>query len=234
MGRATVTLDWKGTLVATLLDVQKKQTALIRKIQAASVFFAPIATAIPTTFTAGTGADLTALPAGWEDIGLVTKDDAYTWGRDVGMSETTSHGYVDPTRRDITSNVSSLAFTAQETKLQTLSIYHNLDLSSVVPTPVTGEVTFNDPLTPGTRYHRVIAVGQDGAGTGTIYVIRVVPRAILSEPGEQTWSDENELVYPMTLTATPDTTLGYSIRYVFGGPGWKSQLVSMGFSAVTG
>jgi hypothetical protein len=217
--------------VATLVDLQKKQTQLIRKIQAASIFYAPIATAIPAQFTAGASADLTALPAGWDDIGLVTKDDAYTWTRDVNMSETTSHGYVDPTRRDITANVSSLAFTAQETKLRTLEVYHNIDLTGVTPTATTGEVTFNDPLTPGTRYHRVIAIGQDGAGTGTIYVIRVIPRAILSEPGEQAWSDEDELVYPMTMTATPDSTLGYSIRYVFGGPGWKSQLVAMGFPA---
>lgn len=213
--------------MATLADIQEKKTQLIRKIQAASVFVAPIATAVPAAFTSGASADLTALPVAWEDIGLVTKDDAYSWSREVSMAETTSHGFVDPTRRDIVSNVSSLAFTAQETKMRTLAMYHNLDLAGVTAAATTGEFTFNDPLNPGTRYHRIIAIGQDGAGTGTIYVIRVLPRAILSEPGEQTWSDENELVYPMTLTATPDTTLGYSIRYVFGGPGWKALLADM-------
>ena len=217
--------------MATLVDIQKKQTQLIRKVQAASVFFAASNVAIPTAFTSGASADLTALPVDWEDIGLVTKEDAYTWARDVGMSETTSHGFVDPTRRDITSNVSSLAFSAQETKLKTLGIYHNLDLAAVTATAVTGEFTFSDPLTPGTRFHRIIAIGQDGAGTGTIYIIRVIPRAILSEPGEQAWSDEDELVYPMTLTATPDTTLGYSMRYVFGGPGWKSLLTDMAITS---
>lgn len=216
--------------MATLVDIQQKKTQLIRKVQAASIFIAPIATAIPSAFTAGVSADLTALPAAWSDIGLVTKDDAYSWSREVNMAETTSHGFVDPTRRDIVSNVSSLAFTAQETKMQTLSLFHNVDLAGVQATAITGEFTFADPLAPATRFNRIIGIGQDGAGAGAIYLIRVLPRAILSEPGEQAWSDENELVYPMTMTATPDTTLGYSIRYVFGGPGWKSLLVDMGIT----
>lgn len=217
--------------MATLEDLDQKQTELIRKVQAAAIFYAPIATAIPATFTSTAAATLTALPVGWTDIGLVTKDDAYTWARAVEMAETRSHGYVDPTRRDITQNVSSLAFTAQETKLKTLEVYHNVDLTGVTADATTGEFTFNDPLQAATRYHRVLAIGRDGLGTSAIYIIRVMPRAILSEPGEQNWSDENELVYPMTMTATPDSALGYSIRYVFGGPGWKSLLTQMGITS---
>lgn len=217
--------------MATLEDLDLKQAELIRKVQAAAVFFAPIVTAVPATFTAGGTSDLTALPAGWIDIGLVTKEDAYTWGREVEMAETTSHGYVDPVRRDITSQVSSLAFTAQETKLKTLEVYHGIDLTGVTANTTTGEFTFNDPLQAGTRYHRCISIGRDGVGTAAIYIIRVMPRAILSEPGEQVWSDEGELGYPMTLTATPDSTLGYSMRYVFAGPGWKLLLTQMGITS---
>jgi hypothetical protein len=216
--------------IATLEDLDNKQAELIRKVQAAAVFHAPIATAVPATFTSGAGADLTALPIAWTDVGLVTKDDAYTWSRATEMSETRSHGYVDPTRRDITSNVSSLAFTAQETKAKTLEMYHNVDLTGVQAAAVTGEYTFADPLQAQTRYSRLIAIGRDGLGTGTIYIIRIIPRAILNEPGEQNWSDENELVYPMTFTATPDSALGYSVRYVFGGPGWKTLLGQMGIT----
>ncbi len=188
-------------------------------------------TAPALTFTQGvqgTAIDLAPLPAAYTDIGLVTKDDAYTWARNVEMAETRSHGYLDPTRRDITGNVSSLAFTAQETKLKTLEVYHNVDLQGVTAAAATGEFTFNDPLQAATRYHRVISIGRDGVGTQAIYLIRVMPRAMLSEPGEQQWSDENELVYPMTMTATPDSALGYSMRYVFGGPGWRALCSSMG------
>jgi hypothetical protein len=213
--------------------IDKKQAELIRKVQQAAVFVAPLATAVPTAFTSGASSDLTALIAGYKPIGLVTKDDAYTWNRETDMAETTSHGRVDPTRRDQTSNVSSLSFSAQETNMTNLELYHNVDLSAVVPTATTGEVAFSDPLAPGTIRRRLIAIGQDGQGLQTIYLVRVMPMAMMSEPGEQTWSDEGELLYPMTFTATPDDTLGYAIRYHFGGPGWKSLLVKMGFPAAT-
>src|SRR3954471_10363533 len=205
--------------------IDKKQAELIRKVQQAAVFVAPLATAVPTAFTSGASSDLTALIAGYKPIGLVTKDDAYTWNRETDMAETTSHGRVDPTRRDQTSNVSSLSFSAQVTNMTNLELYHNVDLSAVVPTATTGEVAFSDPLAPGTIRRRLIAIGQDGQGLQTIYLVRVMPMAMMSEPGEQTWSDEGELLYPMTFTATPDDTLGYAIRYHFGGPGWKSLLV---------
>ncbi len=216
-----------------LEDMDKKQAELIRKVQAAAVFVGPLSAEVPTAFTEGANADLTALTAGYKPIGLVTKDDAYTWNRETDMAETTSHGRVDPTRRDVTSNVSSLQFSAQETNLTNLELYHNVDLSGVTPTAVTGEVSFADPLSPATLRRRLISIGRDGIGTQAIYLVRVMPMAMMSEPGEQTWSDEGELLYPMTFTATPDDTLGYSVRYHFGGPGWRSLLVKMGFPALT-
>jgi hypothetical protein len=215
-----------------LETIDKKQAELIRKVQAAAVFVGPLSSTIPTAFTTGATADLTALTAGYKPIGLVTKDDAYTWNRETDMAETTSHGRVDPTRRDVTSNVSSLSFSAQETNITNLELYHNVDLSTVTPTAVTGEVSFADPLAPASIRRRLISIGRDGIGTNAIYLIRVMPMAMMSEPGEQTWSDEGELVYPMTFTATPDDELGYAIRYHFGGPGWRNLLVKMGFPAL--
>jgi len=216
--------------VADLSSIAVKHTELIRKVQQASVFVAPIATAIPAAFTTGATADLTALPAAWKDVGVVTKDDAYSWTRSVNMAETTSHGFVDPTRRDITSNVSSLQFTAQELSRVVLEQYHNVDLSAVTSTVTTNEFSFSDPLAPATRFSRIIAIGQDGAGTNAIFIIRIMPRAIMTAPGDMSWSDDNELTFPMEFSATPDTTLGYSMRYVFAGPGWKALITNMGIT----
>jgi hypothetical protein len=214
-------------MAGTLEDFDKKQAELIRKVQAAAIFFATPGTAVPATFTTLASGLLTALPAAYNPVGLVTKDDAYTWSRAVDMAETTSHGFVDPTRRDITSNVSSLAFTAQETSRPVLEAYHNLDLSGVTADATTGEWAFSDPLTAATRYPRLIGIGRDGIGANAIYIIRIMPRAILSEPGDQNWSDSAELGYPMTFTAVPDSVLGYSMRYVFAGPGWKALMTQM-------
>ena len=217
---------------ATLEAIQAKKTQLIRKMTAASMFVAPFSATLPTTLTTGASADLTALPAGYVDVGLVTKDDGYTLGREVETSETTSHGYVDPTRRDILKVTNTVGFSCQETSKQVLDMYRGVDLSSTTGTAVTAEVAFNEPLSPSSRYYRALLIGRDGIGASTIYIAMLYPRAMISEFGEQTWNDENEITYPFTLTATPDSTAGYSVRHLFGGLGWKALMVDMGWPSV--
>ena len=185
-----------------------------------------------TTTTAG-NYDLVVLPAGYDSLGWHTKDDGLTWSRDVESADVTSHGANEPTRRDVVSDISGLQMNAQETKLRTLELYENVDLSTVTPAATTGEIAWNRATSPASRYYRLLAVGQDGAGMDAIYIARFCPRAMISEYGEQTWSDENELVYPLTWTATVDTTLGYSMRTMLGGPGLRSRLVAMGFPAAS-
>ena len=181
-----------------------------------------------TATTPGTAIDLNPLPTGYADIGYVTKDDGYSFGNEWEMSEITSHGVSDPTRRDIMSTTTTVAVTAQETKRVVQEMFHAVDLSGVVPA-ASGEIAFNKPLAPTTRYYRVFFLGRDGIGDGAIYMGMVYPRAMVSETGEQTGSDESEFGYPLTLTATPDSTVGYSVRFLFGGPGWRSLLTKMGW-----
>lgn len=183
-----------------------------------------------TTTTPGAN-DLSALPTGYVSLGWHTKDDGLSWGRDVQAEEVTSHGSVEPTRRDITSDTMTLALNAQESKLKTFELYHNISLTSVTPTAGTGEIAFNRATAPATSYYRVLAVAQDGSGTDAIYIARFLPRAIVSEIGEQAWNSENEIVYPLTFTATVDNTLGYAMREFWAGPGLKTRLVTMGFPA---
>lgn len=215
---------------STLQDMKNANSDLIRKVLDAVVLVAPMSVALPTTFTTGATSALQALPAGFRPVGWVTKDDAYTWSRDVSMSETTSHGSVEPTRRDITSDVTGLQMSAQETSRLTLELSNNVDLSDVEADAITGEITFRRPVTPSTTYWRVVAIGQDGAGDNTFYNIIVLPRAMISEYGEATWSDENELTYPLTWSATPDPELGFSYQQTLAGPGAKSRAVEMGFT----
>lgn len=178
--------------------------------------------------TPGTAIDLAVLPTGYSDVGLVTKDDGYSFGNEWEMSEVTSHGYADPTRRDIMSTTTTTQFTAQETKRNVMEMFWAIDLSGVTPA-ASGEVAFSKPLSPTTRYYRAFFLGRDGIGDTAIYMGIVYPRAMVSETGEQTGSDESEFGYPLTLTATPDSTAGYSVRYLFGGPGWRTLLTKMGW-----
>lgn len=212
--------------------IKNLQSSLIRKALAGSVFMGDDSVAAPTALTTGATSGLAPLPDGYEDLGYVTKDDGLSWTRDTEVSEVTSWGVNEPTRRDINSDVTNLAFTAQETKAATLGLYYNVDVGAIVPDAITGEVAFSQPTRPATRYMRIFALFVDGAGTDTIYVARFLPRAMLSSVDDQTWSDGDDPVgFPCTLTATPDEDLGYSVRHFFGGPGWKTRLADMGFAA---
>lgn len=211
----------------TSLDAVKSAKAgNILKVLDAVVCVAPMTVEVPTTFTAA--GVLQELPTGYRSIGWVSKDDGYTWSRETDMSEITSHGSVEPTRRDITSDVTGLAMTAQETSRLTLELSNNVDLTSATVTD--GELSYTRSVSPATRYWRVIAIGKDGAGDDTTYIINVLPRAMISEYGEITWSDEDALTYPLTWSATVDQNLGYSFRQVLAGPGFESRAEDMGFT----
>jgi hypothetical protein len=186
-------------------------------------------TVTPSITTPGTAIDLLALPAGYSDLGYVTKDDGYSFGNEWETSEVTSHGVADATRRDVLTTTTTIGLTAQETKRNVQEMFYGIDLSGVTPTATTGEVAFNKPLQPASRYYRTFLLGADGDGDQIIYMAMIYPRAMVSETGEQTGSEESEFGYPLTLTATPDSTVGYSVRYLFGGPGWRALLNRMGW-----
>lgn len=217
--------------MAVLADLKQAQADLIRKALDCAIIVAPTSAAVPTAFTTGATGVLSALPTGYKGLGYVTKDDGLTWSRDVAAEEVTSYGSVTPTRRDMVSDSTTVSFTCQETKLAVMQEFYGVDLSAVTPTASTGELGFSQPLSPSSGYTRLIAIAQDGVGTDTVYVIKILPRAQLSEVGEQTWNDSGAIGYPLTYTATPDNTLGYAVRHVFAGPGWKSRLVAAGFPA---
>ena len=207
------------------------QYSVVATMTAVGTFTGGTTPAITVTATTpGTAIDLTPLPTGggYVDLGLVTKDDGYSFGNEWETSEVTSHGIADPTRRDVLSSTSTIGLTAQETKRLTLEMFHAVDLSGVVPA-ASGEIAFSKPLAPVTRYYRTFLLARDGIGDSAVYMGMIYPRSMVSETGEQTGSEESELAYPLTLTATPDSTVGYSVRFLFGGPGWRAQLTKMGF-----
>lgn len=218
------------------LDTITRRAANIRKSLDAVVLIAPIASDPVTSITTGASSDLvdfSTINADYISLGRHTKDDGLSWSRDINTSDVTSQGAVEPTRRDITTDTVTLQVSLQETKRQTLELVNSVDLSALTPTATTGEVDFNRSTTPQTNYLRLVALGQDGFGTNRIYFARFLPRAMVSGVDAQVWSDTNELRYVVTFTATVDDILGYSLREMWGGPGWKATLTDMDFPAAT-
>ena len=181
-----------------------------------------------TTTTPGVAVDLAALPSGYEDLGYVTSD-GITYGRETEVSEVTSFGSVEPTRADVTSDEITMAVTAQETKLLTLGLYTGASTEGLSAAAGTGELQIAKPTRPGFRFYRVLGLYVDDGDAGEIWIARFMPRARVTEYGEQVYSDGDEAIsYGLTLTGFEDSSLGYSHKWFFGGPGWQALLTEMG------
>lgn len=181
-----------------------------------------------TTTTPGTAVDLADLPDGWEDLGWITSD-GVTYGRTTDVSDVTSFGSVQPTRSDVTNDTITMSVVAQETKLLTLGLYTGADTSALHADPTSGEFSISKPDIPGFRYYRLLGIFVDRDDAGReIYMARYIPRARITEWGEQQLNDgDDPVTYNMTFTGYEDSVAGYSHRWIFAGPGWQSLLTNM-------
>lgn len=201
---------------STLKD---KKTELIRKARDGSVFIADVGATAITALTSGVTSDLVALPTGYADIGWISQDGA-SYGRTTEVSEVNSFGSVEPTRSDTTRDTITLSVTCQETRLTTLGLYTGAALSSIEADATTGEVQIAKPSRPGFRFYRVLGLFVDDGDDGEIYIARFMPRAKVTEVGEQVFTDgDDPISYPVTFQGYEDSTLGFSHQWLFGGPG---------------
>jgi hypothetical protein len=215
----------------TYEQVANWNPALIRRPNKGFVLVGDIDVAIPTAFTSGVTADFQGL-SDFASLGLIAKDAPPSFKPDVKSNDVESWGALEATRTDILTKDLSVSFTAQETKKDTLALYSGISLDSVTADATTGELQWNDPTSPETRYNRMIFGMVDGSGDDLIYILKILPRATVTEVGEQSWSQEQALAYNMTVKAKIDHDLGYSLKNVICGPGVKNLLADMGFESV--
>lgn len=215
------------------LEIARHQRELIFKPLAAHVFGAPPTAAVPAAMTTGADAELDELPAAWFDHGLLDRDDAITLGREIERADINAIGYRDPVRSDVVSDVFGCTFRGLETNRHNIENYLQVDLSAITPTAVTGEVNFIQPTAGRSLRRRLFMLSEDGAGADKIYVARLFALAEVTETPEQTvTTQEGALTWPCTFNSRVDTTLGYSVRHFFGGPGWRAKLEEAGFPAL--
>lgn len=217
------------------LGTMGRNSALIRKAQDCVVLIGPDTANAPTTITTGASAtlvDLLGTLTGYVSLGRHTKDDGLTWSHDIATEDTMSHGVAVPTRRDKTQDILTLQVVLQESKRATFELALGLDLSTVTPTVTTGEVAWSKPATPATIYYRLLALASDGAGTSQYFYARFLPRAEVTNVDDENWSDATERRTAVTFTANIDDVLGYDVREFWGGPGFRTNLVAMGFPAL--
>jgi hypothetical protein len=181
-----------------------------------------------TTTTPGTGVELATLPAGWSDLGW-TSTDGVTYGRTTEVSEVNSFGSVEPTRSDVTRDTITMQCVAQQTSLLTLGLYTGADTSALTADASSGEFSIEKPNIPGFTYYRVLGLFVDRDDSGReIYIARYMPRARITEYAEQQFTDgDDPISYGITFTGFEASDVGYSHRWIFGGPGWLALLSDM-------
>lgn len=214
-------------------DVQQRNAALIMKALEGSVFIAPSTAQAITSLTDSTDKLLAPLPAGYQDLGWLS-DDGAQFSRDVDTSDITGWGSVEPLRSDINSDVTTLQVACLETRKETIGLYTGADMTTNTPDPTSGELSIAKPARPGFRYYRVLALAVDLSDDGEYYIGRFLPRARVTDYDDQNFqsSDDSPVTWSATLTGYTDPTLGYSEKYIFGGPGWAAKLATMGFDAL--
>lgn len=215
---------------ATFEQIAAWKPSLIRRANKGFVLYAPMSVSIPAAFTSGVSAEFQALP-NFTSLGMFGKDGAPTWRPEVTSNDVEAWGALEPPRTDIISRKMTVSATALETKRVTLEQYSGVDLSTVEPDATTKEIQWADPTAPETRYGRLIFGMVDGSGADQIIILRVLPRAAVTEMGEQSWAQEQALSYNLTWSAKIDEDLGYSLKNVICGPGVASILADMDFNA---
>lgn len=212
-----------------------RQATLIRKALQGSVFIAPYSAAAITTITTGSSQDVTPLPTGYIDAGMVDKRNAVTWASKVTNQEVMAWGDVYPARRDITKIDASVKFTMLETNKTSLQLYIGQDLTATPIDPVTKELKILQAARPQPIPYRLLGIFQDGAGANAIYVARFYPRAFVIDIADQKWDDDQDaLSYDVTMVAQNDAVLGTPVVHFFGGPGWAATLAATGFNTNPG
>ena len=215
----------------TFEDLREAKGKLIRKALGGLILVGDMDAEVPENIMADPQGNLIDFKSlGYRPVGWLTKSDGINFTRETENSEVESFGAQEPTRIDIIKDATSAAFTCQETNRQVLEMYYNLDLSGVTA-DANNEFSFENETQPSTIYRRMIYIAKDGNGPDAKYIIKTMPRAIVSEVQEQAWSSESELSYGLTVKATSDDELGFSVRHTFGGPGFASLLGDMGFTS---
>lgn len=208
-------------------ELQKKQNELIRKMLDGSVFLAPVSAPHIDTLTDPDDGLLGEIPESYIDLGRLSTDGAQM-ASETETSDVQSWGSVEPTRSDIISDTTTLQVTPQETNLGTIGLYTGVDLAAIRAAQ-NGEVIIDKPPRPVPRYYRALVLGVDMGDGGEIYIGRHLPRAKVTAKDTQAFqSGDDPLTWPVTLTGFTDSTLGFSERWFFGGPGWEALLEQMG------
>lgn len=212
--------------VTSFEDATNFNSKLIRKALSGAIYIKKWEAADEPVTQIWTASGGLQVPAGYLHVGHVTKSDATQWSRDTDTADVESWGFGEPTRRDLTKDTSSVKFVLQESKRQAFELYNGVDLSQVKP-DADGNIVINKASRPQKIDYRALFIGKDGDGADAIYFARWMPLCSVTGVEDQTWGEEDEIQYGVTLTGMQDPAVKTALREIWGGPGLDVE--AMGF-----
>ena len=213
--------------VETFDSVRDPNVKNIRKALAGAVFVKRWATGDAPITKVWTAAGGLVIPTGYTDVGVLAKASAAKFARDTNTSDVESWGYAQPTRRDVTSDVTTVQFTMQESKRQVFELHGGVDLSAVTPDS-DGNVIIDKPQRPQSLDWRVFVLCKDGDGADAVYWLDWLPMAQVTAMEDVENSESAERAYTVTMTGYEDPAVKTAHRQVWGGPGIDAE--AMGFA----
>ena len=215
--------------VATFESVDKSNAQLIRKPLEGLVFVKRYLAADQPITKVWTSAAGLIIPAGYVHVGLTDKSAGAKWGRDVASSDTESWGKAQPSRRDITKDVTTLQIAMQETKRVTMELYVGADYSGV-KADADGNLVLDKPRRPQALDWRAFVLCKDGDGADAQYWLDWLPNCQVTGMEDQAYTEGEAVLRTVTLTGYEDPTVRTAHRQIHGGPGLDIQ--AMGFTPV--
>ena len=213
------------------LQADADERGLVRKIQRAVAFIAPMSVDLPDALTGADSLPIDLKTAGFLPVGLVSPD-GYSFSREVESEDIDALGYASPVRSDVTRVPRSVSFTVLEKgRKHMLELVYGTDLTGVTQ-GLNGEIIIDEPDLPINAEWRLLIVGDDGAAADNWILGKGYGAVKLSATGEEVWGREGAVSQELTFNVFTDDTIGVPVRHYIGGTGAKASTV-LGFTKET-
>lgn len=220
----------------TFADIDNRDGTTVFKALKGGIFLAPETAPALEALTADSAATpgaptLAPLPDDYYGLGWLSTAGAVLSDA-ISTSDISGWGGLEPVRRDITSDVTTVQVVALQTTKNVMATFYGVDPSTITADTTTGEVSIAKPNTPQATYYRALVLGVDGAAANEMYFAHFLPRVSISARGSQTFAmgDDTGISWDMTFTAFTDPALGYADRFIAAGAGWKNLATATGFA----
>lgn len=213
-----------------ILSLKDKTDGLVNVVGDVAVLVAPYGATVPTKLSTGAGGELTALPAGFVSVGEIAQKDGVKITPDTKTQEILGYGSLAPRRIVKTGESVELQLSPQEARNINFAMFWGTNPEDTVVDPVTGEYQILKSANAGKiQYYSVILVGQDENEFGFVHPYWIFPKMSVTKSDSFSLQMDQEVTYPITLTAFEDKAYGGYVAVGACGAGSAAMNADAGF-----